>query len=71
MTNTQTRINGFEVGFYVYEESTDATIIQGEYSGSLALLQHLGGLEDRDGNFLEVNPSTIDKIESWAVAQGY
>lgn len=66
-----TKINGFELAFYEYEESNDLTVIKGRYSGSLALLQHLGGLEDQDGNFLEVNELTINKIESWAIAQGY
>lgn len=68
---TETKINGFEVVFYEYEESNNVTIIKGKYSGSLALLQHLGGLEDVDGNMLDVMPAIIDKIETWAIAQGY
>lgn len=69
--STETKINGFEVAFYEYEESNNVTIIKGKYSGSLALLQHLGGLEDVDGNVLDVMPAIIDKIETWAIAQGY
>lgn len=69
--NTETKINGFEVAFYEYEESNNVTVIKGKYSGSLALLQHLGGLEDVDGNVLDVMPDIIDKIETWAIAQGY
>lgn len=69
--NTETKINGFEVAFYEYEESNNVTVIKGKYSGSLALLQHLGGLEDVDGNVLDVMPAIIDKIETWAIAQGY
>lgn len=67
----ETKINGFEVSFYEYEESNNVTVIKGKYSGSLALLQHLGGLEDVDGNVLDVMPAIIDKIETWAIAQGY
>jgi len=66
-----TKINGFEVAFYEYEESNDITVIKNRFSGSLALLQHLGGLEDDEGNFLEVNPTIINRIESWAINQGY
>ena len=69
--STETRINGFEVAFYDYEESNNVTVIKGKYSGSLALLQHLGGLEDVDGNVLDVTPAIINKIETWAIAQGY
>lgn len=69
--NIETKINGFEVAFYEYEESNNVTVIKGKYSGSLALLQHLGGLEDVDGNVLDVMPAIIDKIETWAIAQGY
>jgi hypothetical protein len=69
--STETRINGFEVAFYDYEESNNVTVIKGEYSGSLALLQHLGGLEDANGNVLDVTPAIINKIETWAIAQGY
>ena len=69
--STETRINGFEVAFYDYEESNNVTVIKGRYSGSLALLQHLGGLEDANGNVLDVTPAIINKIETWAIAQGY
>jgi len=69
--STETRINGFEVAFYDYEESNNVTVIKGKYSGSLALLQHLGGLEDVNGNVLDVTPAIINKIETWAIAQGY
>jgi hypothetical protein len=69
--STETRINGFEVAFYDYEESNNVTVIKGRHSGSLALLQHLGGLEDANGNVLDVTPAIINKIETWAIAQGY
>jgi hypothetical protein len=43
----------------------------GKYSGSLALALDLGGLEDVDGNFLPINPSTLTAIEGWAELNGY
>jgi hypothetical protein len=67
----ETKINSFEVCFYEYEDSNDVTVIKDRFSGSLALLQHLGGLEDDEGNFLEVNPLIIDRIEAWAIGKGY
>lgn len=43
----------------------------GKYSGSLALALDLGGLEDVDGNFLEIYPTTLAAIEHWAESNGY
>jgi hypothetical protein len=73
------KIHGFEVTLDTDmdntgregERVTGCWINKGDYSGSLALLEHLGGLEDRDGNDLEVSPGTIEAISKWAEKHGY
>ena len=42
-----------------------------EFSGSLELAMHLGGLEDSEGNFLKLSIPDLETIESWAIARGY
>jgi hypothetical protein len=39
--------------------------------GSLELALSLGGLENWEGELFPVDPQTLAKIESWAVAHGY
>jgi hypothetical protein len=46
-------------------------LIFNDYSGSLELANHLGGLEDSEGNFLPINPSTLTAVEYWAQSNGY
>jgi len=71
----QTTINGFTVTFMSEDDDTGNTnncyVEKGNFSHSLALLQDLGEFDDGDGNTLPINPSTIEKIEKWAIAQGY
>ena len=40
-------------------------------SGSLEFALHLGGLENSEGELIEIHPQTLAKIESWALANGY
>jgi hypothetical protein len=65
------KIDGYTVTFMEYDETNNCYIEKGKLSGSLALVENLGGLEDDCGNILEINPSTIEKIQTWADAQGY
>jgi hypothetical protein len=68
----ETKIDGFTVTFFDYgEDCCDVHIGSRNFSSSLALMQHLGGFEDDCGNVIAVNPSTIEKIQTWADAQGY
>jgi hypothetical protein len=67
----ETKIDGFTVTFFDFGDSNDVHVGSCNFSCSLALMQHLGGFEDDCGNVIAVNPSTIDKIQTWADAQGY
>ena len=67
----ETTINGFTVTFMDFGDSNNCYVQKGKFSHSLALLQDLGGFEDDEGNTLDISPATIDKIEAWALAQGY
>lgn len=76
----ETKIKGFEVSLDTDMEGagesspdriTGCWLNIGNYSGSLALALDLGGLEDVDGNFLPINPSTLTAIEFWAESNGY
>ena len=70
-----TKINGFTVTFMEFDEDTGNTnncyIERGNYSSSLALAEDKGGIEDGEGNFLPIPFPLLDKITSWAIAQGY
>jgi hypothetical protein len=69
------KINGFTVTFMTFDDDTgnsnNCYVQKGRFSHSLALLQDLGEFQDGEGNTLEISPATIDKIEAWALAQGY
>jgi hypothetical protein len=69
------KINGFTVTFMTFDDDTGNTnncyVQKGRFSHSLALLQDLGEFQDGEGNTLEISPATINKIEAWALAQGY
>lgn len=39
--------------------------------GSLDFALSLGGLENWKGELFPINPQTLAKIESWAIAHGY
>jgi hypothetical protein len=71
----ETKINGFTVTFMEFDEDTGNTnncyIERGNYSSSLALAEDKGGIEDGDGNFLAIPFPLLDKITTWAIAQGY
>jgi len=71
----ETKINGFTVTFMEYDGGTGNTnncyIEKGKYSSSLALAEDMGGIEDGDGNFLQIPFPTLEKISTWAIAQGY
>ncbi len=69
------KIDGFTVTFMEYDGGTGNTnncyVEKGRFSHSLALLQDLGEFQDGEGNTLAISPTTINKIEKWALAQGY
>jgi hypothetical protein len=78
--NYETKINGLEIsldtdmdgsGDNSSDRVTGCFLIKGDYSGSLDLALSIGGLEDSEGNFLEIGQSTIEKIEQWALSKGY
>jgi hypothetical protein len=39
--------------------------------GSLEFALSLGGLENWEGELFPIDPQTLAKIESWAIAHGY
>ena len=71
----QTKINGFTVTFMEFDEDTgnsnNCYVEKGKFSHSLALLQDFGQFDDGEGNTLPISHATIEKIEAWAIAQGY
>jgi len=70
-----TKINGFTVTFMEYDSDTgnsnNCYVEKGKFSHSLALLQDMGEFNDGEGNTLPISEATINKIEAWALAQGY
>jgi len=72
-----TKINGFTITFMAYpsgcaeDDTNNCYIEKNDYSGSLALAENLGGIENIDGNFLPINEPTLNKIISWAQSVGY
>lgn len=67
------KIDGFLCTFMEYDDgdSNNCYVEKGRFHASLALLQHLGEFDDGEGNSLPIHESTIDKIEQWAILQGY
>ena len=70
-----TKIQGFIVTFMEFDDGTgnsnNCYIERGDFSSSLALADDTGGIEDGNGDFLPINPITLSKITTWAIAQGY
>ena len=67
-------IDGFLCTFMEFDESGNSNncyVEKGRFSHSLALLQDLGEFDDGEGNTLPIRESTINKIEKWALEQGY
>ena len=50
---------------------TGCWINKGDFSGSLELVRALDGLEDSEGNYEAMSNHTFEKIEKWALANGY
>lgn len=72
MKDAQTKIDGISVNFTVYEESNNCYLEDRGLTGSLALAMSFGGLENEEsGEIISIRESTLNKIEAWAVAQGY
>jgi hypothetical protein len=76
----ETKIRGIEItldtdidgaGESSPERVSGCWLIRGDFSGSLELACHLGGLEDSEGNFLRISTPDLETIESWAAARGY
>ena len=42
-----------------------------DYSGSLEFALAYDGLEDSEGNFLQISSPDLEAIEGWALARGY
>jgi len=53
------------------ERITGCWINNGELSGSLELLRQQGGLENDNGDVVPMPAALIEKIEGWALANGY
>ena len=76
----ETKIHGYEIGLNTDmdgagddspERVTGCWINKGELSGSLELLLAQGGLENDNGDVVPMPDVLIDRIESWARANGY
>lgn len=68
----KTTINGITVEIEQYDDSSNCFLSYKKYSSSLALAEHLGGIEDGDtGEVHELKPATLSKISAWAYANGY
>ena len=70
--NLKTVIDGFEVELDTTEEWSDCYVIKGNFSGTLQGILMDGALVNYDtGKSLKVPNATLDKIEKWALANGY
>jgi hypothetical protein len=68
----KTVIEGFECELDFSEEWSDCYVVKGSYSGTLQFLMSYGFIESTKGmNQLEVPLRVINKIEKWALANGY
>lgn len=70
----QTTIKGIVAEMVEGDDGTTnchLSAMRDKYTGSLALAQSLGGLEDEDGNLYPVDDATLSRIEAWAVRNGY
>lgn len=69
--NLKCVIDGYECELDFSEEWSDCNVSKGAYCGSLQFLMSYGFLESMGNSQLEVSQSSIDKIEKWALANGY
>jgi len=70
--NLKCVIDGYECELDFSEEWSDCIVSKGDYSGSLQFLDSYGYLENyKDERQIIVPVRVINKIESWAVANGY
>ena len=68
----KTTINGITVEIEQYDDSSNCFLSYKNYDSSLALAEDLGGLEDSDtGEIYPIDPATLEKISTWAYANGY
>lgn len=59
------------VGDFNPDRVSGCWLTKGDFSGSLELALQLGGLEDSEGNFLDISQNTLETIENLAVRFGY
>lgn len=81
MKTLVTSIDGFNIELDTYtergESRSDCVISKGDYSASLALLEHAGHLDyggygqPKDSYELPVRESTVNRIVTWANKNGY
>jgi len=70
--NLKTVIDGFECELDFSEEWSDCYVVKGSYSGTLQFLLSYGFMEATRGmGQINVPVNTIEKIEKWALANGY
>ena len=69
--NIKTVINGYECELDFSEEWSDCYVVKGSYCGTLEFLLSFGMLESSGGSQLNVPIPMIEKIEKWAMANGY
>jgi hypothetical protein len=69
-----TKIDGYDVTLEVYQERGETRshcyIERGNANGSLDLALDQGILSTNDGD-VHISPKVADKIEAWALANGY
>lgn len=68
-------IGGINVELEKYDETVNGYCskkVNGvEYTGSIAMLDATGTLEDDYGNEIDINPDTINMIVKWAEKNGW
>jgi len=70
--NLKCVIEGYECELDFSEEWSDCIVVKGDYSGSLQFLESYGYLENYKNEMqIKVPERVINKIESWALANGY
>ena len=71
MKDKMTVINGYEIELEFDCDTSSCWVTKGRYSSSLQLIMDCGEIEDNSGNTKLVKQTTIDKIESWALSNGW
>jgi hypothetical protein len=69
--NLKTVIDGFDCELDFSEEWSDCYVVKDNYSGTLEFLLSYGFLENNHSNQKNVSLTTINKIEKWALTNGY